>query len=85
MLKARAQLDWSSDDVMGLDVGDVLSKKGFTTQWDPPYKSADPGAVPFLVFFKLQYDAKLRLVSRVNHVKKSWYTHLGEERWHWVM
>ena len=81
MHAARERLDWRSGDFLGLDVGDVLSRKGYTTWWDPPYKSADPGAVPFLVFFTLRYGAKFKLVSRVNHVRKSWYTH-GKQRWH---
>ncbi len=79
------ELDWQACDVLGLDVGDVLSKKYTCNVGDPPYLSADPGAVAFVVFYIVRYGPKLTVASRVNRPFKSWFDKNGWEQWHWIM
>jgi len=78
-------LDWESSDIFGTDIGDVLSKKGFNV-WDPHWWTADPGAVAFMVFFRVRYGTKkVKVISRVKNIRKSWVNGSGKECWHWVM
>jgi hypothetical protein len=81
---ALEDFDWQAGGILGLDVGDVLSVKG-GAQWDAPWKTADPGAVAFLVFFKVRYGAKFKVFSRVNNPRRSWINAAGKQCWHWVL
>ena len=85
----RTELDWQHGDYLCLDVDDVLSKKSCyfdMVEDDPPFEVADPGAVAFLVFYKIRYGQRLRVsASRVNMPFKSWSDTHGREHWHWIV
>jgi hypothetical protein len=84
MDEAMDLLDWQAEDFLGLDVGDVLSVKG-DNQWEPHWVTADPGAVAFLVLFKVRYGSRFKVFSRVNSTRRSWINGAGKQCWHWVL
>ena len=67
---------------LGIDVGDVLSKKRRGRPWDcPPWCSADAtGAYAFVVLFIILYGPlMLVIISRTGSGK--WYDKHGYEHW----
>ena len=81
-----AVLRWDSSKRLGLDVGDVLSRKDRRySSTDPAWWQAEEGASAFLIFYRREYSHDTTsVISSVTYPTKSWEDDRGNVKLHWI-